>query len=178
MATAEALQGQGGKTIPWWLVLLEGIAAVIIGVLLLAEPRMTITVLIWIMGIYWFVSGIFSIISIFIDSSAWGWKLFIGILGILAGLVIMRHPLWSSFLVPAVAVIVLGIQGLIIGVVRLIQAFQGEGWGAGILGVLSIIFGIILLANPFIAGLTLPWVLGIFAVVGGILAIIMAFRLK
>jgi uncharacterized membrane protein HdeD (DUF308 family) len=104
--------------------------------------------------------------------------LFIGILGILAGLVIMRHPLWSSFLVPTVAVIVLGIQGLIMGVVRLIQAFQGEGWGAGILGVLSILFGIVLLANPFIAGLTLPWVLGIFGIVGGIFAIIAAFRLK
>ena len=178
MATAEAVQGQGGRTIPWWLVLLEGIAAVIIGILLLAEPRMTITVLVWIMGIYWFVAGIFSIISIFIDSSAWGWKLFIGILGILAGLVIMRHPLWSSLLVPTVAVIVLGIQGLIMGIVRLIQAFQGEGWGAGVLGVLSILFGIVLLANPIIAGLTLPWVLGIFGIVGGIFAIIAAFRLK
>ena len=178
MATAEAVQNGGGRTIPWWLVLLEGIAAVIIGILLLAEPRMTITVLIWILGIYWFVAGIFSIISIFIDSSAWGWKLFIGILGILAGLVIMRHPLWSSLLVPTVAVIVLGIQGLIMGVVRLIQAFQGEGWGAGILGVLSILFGIVLLMNPVIAGLTLPWVLGIFGIIGGIFAIITAFRLK
>lgn len=178
MATAEAFQGEGSRTIPWWLVLLEGIAAVIIGLLLLAEPRMTITILVWILGIYWFVAGIFSIIGIFIDGTAWGWKLFIGILGIIAGLVIMRHPLWSGFLVPTVAVFVLGIEGLIIGVVRLIQAFQGEGWGAGILGVLSIIFGIILLANPFIGGLALPLVLGIFGIAGGILAIIMAFRLK
>ena len=178
MTTAEAAQKTGGRTIPWWLVLLEGIAAVIIGLLLLAEPRMTITVLIWILGIYWFVAGIFSIIGIFIDSSAWGWKLFIGVLGIIAGLVIMRHPLWSSFLVPTVAVIVLGIEGLIIGVVRIIQAFQGEGWGAGILGVLSIIFGIILLGNVFLASLSLPLVLGIFAIVGGVFAIIAAFRLK
>lgn len=178
MTTAEAFQGEGSRTIPWWLVLLEGIAAVIIGILLLIEPRMTITVLVWILGIYWFIAGIFSIIGIFVDSTAWGWKLFIGILGIIAGLVIIRHPLWSSLLVPAVAVIVLGIEGLIIGVVRLIQAFQGEGWGAGILGVLSIIFGIILLGNAFLASLSLPFVLGIFAIVGGVFAIIAAFKLK
>ena len=90
----------------------------------------------------------------------------------------MRHPLWSSFLVPGVIVIVLGIEGLIIGVVRIIQAFKGEGWGAGILGVLSLFFGVILLANSFVASLALPWVLGIFGIVGGIIAIIAAFKLK
>ena len=152
------------NSVPWWLVLIEGIAAVIIGVLLLAEPRMTTAVLVQVLGIYWFIAGILSIIGIFVDSSAWGWKLIIGILGIIAGLLILQHPLWATILVPTTIIIVLGIQGLIIGVVNIIRAFQGAGWGTGILGALSIIFGIILLANAFVASFALPIVLGIFAI--------------
>ena len=166
------------KSVPWWLVLLEGIFAVIIGILLLSKPGMTTLVLVQVLGIYWFIAGILSIVSIFIDHSAWGWKLIIGILGIIAGLLIIRHPLWSTLLVPTTIIIVLGIEGLIIGGVNIVRAFRGGGWGVGILGALSVLFGIMLLANPRIAALTLPFVLGIFAIVGGILAVIMAFRMR
>lgn len=164
--------------IPWWVVLLQGIAALIIGFFLLVSPGLTTAILIQFLGIYWFVSGIFSIVAIFIDSSGWGWKLFSGILGIIAGIIIIQNPLWSTLLVPATIVIILGIQGIIMGIIGLIQAFQGAGWGAGILGALSIIFGLILMFNPIISAAILPFVLGIFGIIGGIMAIFAAFRLK
>jgi len=167
-----------GSAIPWWLVLLEAIAAIIIGALLLANPAKATFVLIQLLGISWFISGIFGIVSIFIDKTQWGWKLFSGILGIIAGILIIQHPLWSTLLVPATLVIILGIQGIIIGIVKLIQAFQGAGWGAGILGVLSIILGLFLLANLFYATLSLPFVVGIFAIIGGIFALVAAFQMK
>jgi uncharacterized membrane protein HdeD (DUF308 family) len=168
-----------GKMVPWWLVLLQGIAAVIIGLLLLTATAQTVTFLVVFLGFYWLISGIFGIVSIFVDSSQWGWKLFLGILGIVAGIIVLNHPLWAAILVPTTLVIVLGIQGIIIGVIGLIQAFQGAGWGVAVLGVLSIIFGLILLFNPMVAGvLALPIVLGIFGIVGGILAIIAAFQMK
>jgi len=178
-ATAtQAAPQPAGSAIPWWLVLLEAIAAIIIGALLLANPAQATFVLIQLLGIYWFISGIFGIVSIFIDSSQWGWKLFAGILGIIAGILIIQHPLWSTFVVPATLVIILGIQGIIIGIVKLIQAFQGAGWGAGVLGVLSIILGLFLLANLFWATLSLPFVVGIFAIIGGIFALVAAFQMK
>jgi len=167
-----------GASLPWWLVLLEGIAAVIIGGLLLISPAATTVVLIQFLGIYWLVSGIFSVVSIFIDSSMWGWKLFAGILGVIAGIIIIQNPLWSTFLVPTVLVIVLGIQGIVFGVIYLIMAFKGAGWGAGILGALSVILGGILIFRPFVAALALPWVVGIFALVFGVIAIFQAFKMK
>ena len=176
--TTATYEETDAKMVPWWLVLLEGIAAAIIGILLISNPRATMLVLVQVLGIYWFVAGIFKIISIFIDSSMWGWKLFAGILGIIARIIIIQHPLWSTLLVPTVAIIILGIDGIIIGIVGLVQAFKGGGWGVGILGALSIIFGLILVANPLIGTAALPWVLGIFGIVGGIFAIIMAFRLR
>ena len=164
--------------IPWWLVLIQGIAALIVGFFLLISPGMTTVVLVSFLGLYWFISGIFGIVSIFIDKTAWGWKLFSGILGIIAGIVILQHPLWSTVLVPTTLVLLLGFLGIIIGVTNLIQAFQGGGWGIGILGVLSILIGFFLAFNPLAGALALPLVLGVFGIVGGIAAIVMAFRLR
>jgi len=177
--TAQATQSTSGQsTVPWWLVLIEGIAAILIGFFLLISPATTTIVIVQFLGFYWLISGIFSIISIFIDHSMWGWKLFAGVLGIIAGILIIQHPLWSTLLVPATLVIVMGVFGLIIGVINLFQAFRGGGWGIGILGVLSIIFGLILLANPMLATLGLPLVLGIFGIVFGVIAIFGAFRAR
>jgi uncharacterized membrane protein HdeD (DUF308 family) len=163
---------------PWWLVLLEGIALLILGGLLLIKPGMTTVIFIQFMGIYWLIAGIFQIIGIFLDSSMWGWKLFAGILGIIAGIIVIQHPVWSPVVVASTLIIILGIQGIIYGGIGLYQAFKGAGWGAGILGALSILFGIYLLANIGQAALVLPWVVGILAIVGGIAAIVIAFRMK
>ncbi len=74
--------------------------------------------------------------------------------------------------------LILGIQGLIMGVISLLEAFQGGGWGPGIIGVLSIVFGVLILGNMAAATMVLPWVIGIFMIVGGIIAIVMSFRLR
>lgn len=162
---------------PWWLVLIEGIIMAIVGLLLLFSPARTTIVLVQLLGIFWLVSGILGLVSLFIDRSLWGWKLFAGILGILAGFSVIRNPLWSAILVPTVIVIYLGVQAIITGCINLYQAFSGGGWGIGILGVVNIILGIILLANPLIAAVALPFVLGIIALIGGIVAIVSAFRM-
>jgi uncharacterized membrane protein HdeD (DUF308 family) len=169
---------QDNKLTPWWLVLINGIAALILGILLITSTGSTVLILVQFLGIYWLVSGIFQIVGLFIDSTAWGWKLFAGILGILAGIVILNHPLISPLVVGGTIVIIMGVQGIIFGIVGLVAAFQGGGWGAGIMGVLSVIFGIVLLANPLLGAAALPWVLGIFGIVGGIAGIIAAFRMK
>ena len=175
---AQATMSSEEKLVPWWVVLIEGIAAIIIGILLLVNPRITTVVLIQFLGIYWFIVGIIDIVRIFMDSSMWGWKLFSGIIGILAGIAIINYPLWAAALVPTVLVWVFGFFGIIIGVIGLIQAFQGAGWGAGILGILSILFGLLLLFNAFVASLTLPFIFGILGIVGGVAALVMAFRMR
>ncbi|MGW8144341.1 MAG: HdeD family acid-resistance protein [Anaerolineales bacterium] len=175
---AEAAMTSEQRLVPWWVVLIEGIAAIILGILLLVNPGSTTVILIQVLGIYWFIVGIIDIVRIFIDSSMWGWKLFSGIIGILAGILIIQHPLWSTLLVPAVLVWVFGFFGIIIGIIGLIQAFQGAGWGAGILGVLSILFGLLLIFNAFVAALTLPFIFGILGIVGGLAALVMAFQMR
>jgi len=175
--TAEAVE-RGRADFPWWLVLIEGIALVILGILLVIKPGMASLIFVQFLGVYWLIAGIFRIISIFLDRSMWGWKLFAGILGILAGIFVLQYPVWSPVVILSTMVIILGIQGIIYGGIGLFQAFKGAGWGAGILGAVSIAFGIYLLANIGAATLALPWVMGILAIVGGVAAVVMAFRLK
>ncbi len=176
MTTATA--SQEGPTVPWWLVLLEGIALVILGLTLLITPGTAFLVLIQFLGIYWLVKGIFELVSMFIDHRQWGWKLFSGILGIIAGIVIIQNPLWATLLVPATLVWLLGFFGIIMGGISIFQAFKGAGWGVGILGVLSIIFGIYLLMHTAASTFALPWVVGIFALIGGAVAIWNSFKVR
>jgi uncharacterized membrane protein HdeD (DUF308 family) len=175
---AEDVKIEEPAVIPWWLILIEGIAALILGILLLAYPNATLTFMVVLLGVYWLISGIFKIVAIFVDSAMWGLKLVIGVLGILAGIIVLQYPFISSATVAWVFILIMGIDGIIIGILALIQAFQGGGWGPGILGALSILFGIAILANTMIGVVVLPYVLGFLSILGGILAIILAFRLK
>jgi uncharacterized membrane protein HdeD (DUF308 family) len=169
---------------PWWLSLIWGILAVVIGAVLLWSPAKTQAqawvLLVTMLGAYWLVSGILDIVSLFIDHTAWGWKLFTGIIGIIAGGYILMYPIAAAVALPRVFVLVLGIYGLMQGIVMLIMAFKGGGWSAGILGVIGIVFGVILLANYTVPGmgLSLIWAAAVFAVVGGIFAIVQAFRAR
>ncbi len=67
----------------WWLVLLEGIAVLILGILLITNTAITVTTLIIFLGVYWLIDGMFSLIQIFTKTSDlhWGWLLARGILG-------------------------------------------------------------------------------------------------
>ena len=166
------------KQFPWWLVLLSGILNIIIGILLLTNPLQTVTALVWVLGLYWFVHGIFILVGMFLDHSAWGWKLFMGILSIIAGIYVLRYPIASAAVIPAIIVLLLGIQGLIVGIIALVMAFKGGGWGAGILGALSILFGIVLILNwASLATIAIfIWIVAILAVGGGIVQIVRAFQ--
>jgi predicted flap endonuclease-1-like 5' DNA nuclease len=102
--------------------------------------------------------------------------LFAGILGIIAGILVIQHPLWSTAVAARSLIIVLGLFGILMGAVSVYQAFKGAGWGTGILGAVSVVLGLVLLGNAWEVSFALPWVLGILAIIGGIAAIFGAFR--
>ncbi|MDX1415231.1 MAG: DUF308 domain-containing protein [Candidatus Promineifilaceae bacterium] len=166
------------KSMPWWLILIEGISALIIGVLLFTSTVQTMTVLVVFLGLYWLIKGIFDLISMFVDHSMWGWKLIIGIIGILAGVVILRNPLMSTFAVPAIFTWVLGFYAILAGIIMLIQAFKGGGWGIGIMGVIGMLIGVFLLGNTLLGAQLVIYLSAAVLVVGGIAAIVFAFRAR
>ena len=175
--TATAVSETG---FPWWVVLVEGIFALIFGILLISAPGSTAVFLVTVLGFYWLIRGIFSIIEIFLPNTGthWGWLLFMGILGIIAGMAVLHHPLYATLFVGTFLIVFLAIDGLIMGIMGLIRAFTGAGWGPGILGILTIIIAILLFANINGALFWLPIVIGALLIVGGIVAIFFSFRLR
>jgi uncharacterized membrane protein HdeD (DUF308 family) len=170
------------KQRPWWLTLITGVMAVIIGAILLWAPAKTkvetYQLLVFFLGFFWLLEGIFDIVSIFMDHSMWGWKLFIGLVSIIAGGSILMYPVASALVLPKIFVLMLGIWGMMYGIILLVMAFKGGGWGAGILGVLGIIFGVALTINYASPGmgLAMVWTAAVFGVIGGIAMIFQAFR--
>ena len=165
---------------PWWIVLVEGIFALIFGIFLITAPGATSVFLVTVLGFYWLIRGIFSIIEIFIPNTGthWGWLLFMGILGIIAGMVVLRNSLYATIFIGTFVIVFLAVDGLIMGIMGLVRAFTGAGWGPGILGILTIIIAIFLFTNVFGAVLALPIILGALMIVGGIVAIFYSFRIR
>ena len=165
-------------TTPWWVVLLEGIIAIIAGLFLLYEPVTTTILLIQILGIFWLAGGIVSVIGALVFPENLWWKLLSGILSIIAGIVILTYPAYSSLIVLTLFVVFIGAWVIVTGAVRLAWALKGGGWGTGILGILTIILGLLLLTNSLAGVLVLPWIFGFFLIIGGIGSVIWGIRMR
>jgi uncharacterized membrane protein HdeD (DUF308 family) len=170
--------GGRAEALPWWLVLVEGIVLALLGLILLVAPGASLVFLVWLLGIYLLIAGIFRIIGIFSDSSYWGWKLAAGILCLIAGVAILSNPLWSTTLASTWLVILVGFLVMLQGAAGLIVAFQGGGWGMGALSVLGILLGLFLVINPLIGVATLTLILALFMLIGGVGAVVQAFRMR
>jgi uncharacterized membrane protein HdeD (DUF308 family) len=163
---------------PWWLVLIEGILLILIGIFLLVSPYQTVAAIVWVLGLYWLIRGIIDLVSLIWDRSFWGWKIFAGILGIVAGWIVLQHPLGSASVIGNVFIWMLGLIGIFIGISSLIRGFQGAGFGTIVLGGIEIVLGLLLLVNSSTFASWLPWVMAFFAILGGIGALIGAFQIR
>jgi uncharacterized membrane protein HdeD (DUF308 family) len=163
---------------PWWVVLLEGIFAIIVGLFLLYSPAATTIFLVQVLGIFWLAGGIISVLGAFVFSGNRLWKLISGILSIIAGIVILMYPLYSPLVVLTLFIIFIGVWAIITGITHLVWGFKGGGWGVGILGILSIILGLLLLTNSLAGIIVLPWIFGFFLILGGIGAVIGGLKMR
>ncbi len=163
----------------WWLFLLQGIAGILLGLMLISAPGTTLVALVTFLGFYWLFTGILSLVQIFVDrSTPWIWSLLSGVLGIAAGMIVLRHPMLAALTVPTIIVIVLGIEALIMGAVNIIAGVKGGGIASFLFGIVNILLGILLLGSPMTAALAVPLVFGIILLVQGVALAIWAFRVR
>jgi uncharacterized membrane protein HdeD (DUF308 family) len=162
----------------WWVLLLRGILLIIIGLLAFVSPLVWVTFV----GIYMLFDGFAMLLTGFSDQPAgqsrWPF-LIIGILGLLAGLIVLWNPVISGIsltIVIAAWAVVTGIL-TIIAAIRVREEIDNEWWLI-LSGVLAIIFGILVFQNVLAGFLTIAWVFGVFAIVVGIFSIALAFRVR
>lgn len=163
----------------WWVFLLQGIAGILLGIMLLTAPAATLVTLVTFLGFYWIVSGVLSLVQMFVDRSVpWIWSLLIGLVSVAAGVLVVRHPLVAALTVPTLIVLVFGIEGVVIGILELIGGFSGGGAGSFIRGIFNLLIGILLLSAPMAAALAVPLVFGILLIVQGGALVGLAFRVR
>lgn len=166
----------------WWIFLLRGIFALVLGLLAIVWPGATFTTLVVFFGAYLFIAGTFAVIGAIAarrTSENWGVFLLSGIVGIILGILTIINPFATgAALIYLVAfwAVVAGLFEIIIAI-RLRKVITGEGWYiAG--GLLTIFFGILLLSNPVAAAVTLTWIFGFYAIITGVMLISLSFRLR
>lgn len=168
------------RPLPWWYVLLEGLVSFIIGVMLMRTPAHTLHLIVRVLGYYWIAVGLLSLIII---PTKWGEGhraslATRGVLGLVAGLLALfldqlGVEFWTTALILGV-----GFVGVIIGIVGLIQAMKGGGWGAAIMGVLGILFGLAVWGGATGLISNIFWILGLLTAFGGVLSMLLALRLR
>ena len=163
----------------WWLFLLQGIAGILLGLMLITAPGTTLIAIVTFLGFYWLITGVLSLVQMFVDRSIpWIWSLLSGLLGVAAGIIVLRHPLLAAVTVPTIIVIVLGVEALIMGFVNLMAGFKGGGVASFLFGIVNILIGLLLLSSPATTALAVPFVFGVILLVQGVTLIFWAFRIR
>lgn len=164
----------------WWLLLVAGLIAVGAGVAVIVWPKVTLGVIAVIFGVYLLISGLIELVAGIAeddaDSSVRVLAALLGVLSLIAGVIVLRHP-GQSLIVVAM---VLGIYLIIAGVLTVYRAVQlPERRGLAIaIGILDVIVGIIVVAWPDISLKTLVYFVGIVLIIRGIAAIWFSFQVK
>src|SRR4249919_593783 len=129
--TTVAVQPQPQASGIWWLFLLQGIAGILLGLMLLAAPGQTLVALVHFLGFYWLITGVLALVRVFTDRAVpWIWSLLVGVVGVASGILVLKHPLLAAVTAPTVLVRILGVDGLIMGVLDIIGSFTGGGIGS------------------------------------------------
>jgi uncharacterized membrane protein HdeD (DUF308 family) len=166
----------------WLAVLTVAVLTVAVGVLLLAWPKATLTVVAILLGAGLVISGLFRLVEGFTARDAGGGMraayVLIGLLAILVGLYCLRHHDVTIFLLA----LLVGAFWIVHGVTDLaVAAMSGPPPGRGlraVAGLIGVAAGIIVLFWPGISLVVLLTVLGIWLVFYGVLLAALAFRLR
>lgn len=157
-----------------------GIAALILGILLLVWPIHTLAVFAIFLGIYFLISGVVRLgIGIFSRGVGGGIRtlnIIFGILLVILGILMLRNIASATTVLLIFVVAMVGIGWIIEGVLALVESNRASsrGWAIA-LGILSIIAGIVLLALPLTSALVLIIVGAIALIILGIVGIVRAF---
>jgi uncharacterized membrane protein HdeD (DUF308 family) len=107
----------------WWVLLLEGIAGIIFGILAFTWPGETALILLYLVAIWALVTGLVEISSAFVIPGSAGQRWGLGLAGLLSlifGLILIVHP--GAGLLTVLWLV--GIYAIVFGVSLIIYAFQ------------------------------------------------------
>ncbi|GHE82525.1 membrane protein [Streptomyces spiralis] len=165
----------------WQAVLVTGVAALILGILVLLWPGASLVAAGVLFGVYLVVSGVLQLVSAFGTHRTTSLRVLAfasGALSILLGLFCFRGAMQSILLLA----LWIGIGWLIRGITQTIAAIHdrtapARGWQI-FLGIVTFVAGIVLIDSPLESVAVLTLVGGWWLVVVGVMEIVTAFRVR
>ncbi|HET6659596.1 MAG TPA: DUF308 domain-containing protein [Rubrobacter sp.] len=170
------------SALAWGALAIGGIFAIIIGLVAIIWPSVTFTVLVVLLGVYAFVSGLFTVLVGAVWPPGWGlrWPMVLqGVLGIVVGVLVFLGPETAARVLIYVVAAWAIISGLlqIATAVRLRRVIPDE-WTLIVGGAASAVFGVLLAIWPKEGLIALVWIFGVFAVVFGVAQLVLANRIR
>jgi uncharacterized membrane protein HdeD (DUF308 family) len=159
------------------LSIITGLLMIVLGGLFLAQPGLSLATIIWLVGIFAIVYGVFIAVSgIAGRQESRGWAIAVGVLAVIMGIVVLAWPAATSLAV----LYIIAFWAIITGVADIAGAFMKGHTGGQrvwllIVGLLGIVVGVVFLVNPGSGILALLWLAGIYLVALGLLRIITGF---
>lgn len=158
-----------------WLPAVVGVLSILIGTAALVWPGPTLLVVGVLFGAQLTLWGMWRLMAGIVGGETTGLRVLdviLGLIGVLAGLVLIVRPDASV----ATVALVLGFWWCMLGVTRIVCAIVPEGrWWNLIWGVVSLVAGIVILSSPEIALATLVLIVGIGLILQGCLELLLAF---
>jgi uncharacterized membrane protein HdeD (DUF308 family) len=150
-----------------WVFVIVGLLCMVAGVIVLDDPKNSLATIAVVTGILLVIDGIVEVLaSLLLDTGRRALNVLIGVVGLVVGVILIRHPITS---VVAVAMLV-GLWLIVAGSVRLTWAFderRGRGWRL-LVALVEIIAGIVIVSSPGIGVTTLALFIGIGLILRGI----------
>jgi uncharacterized membrane protein HdeD (DUF308 family) len=97
-----------------------GVLSIIVGFALLRSPFQSVEVFIFVLGIFWLVQGVMTFVAAFAQKQGRNWRIISGLLGIIAGIIILTYPISSAVTLALIG----GIWLIILGITQIIAGFQ------------------------------------------------------
>lgn len=167
----------------WWISPIIGIIAIILGVLCLANPLTTLSMLAILFVAGFLASGIIEIIFAISNReviNGWGWTLASGIISVLFGLILLTMPIETI----TVLLFFVGFWAMFqsiwaIGSSIELQKSGVKGWGWILaFGIIGLIFSFILITNPLFAAGFIIYLFAFILLTYGFVRIFYGFKLR
>ncbi len=167
----------------WWLNLIRGIVALIVGILILGWPSVGGRLFVNFLAIFWLVSGLMSLqwgLSMHQRKGLW---LVAGIVGTVVGAALLLRYWYQRYLDPGQAVRILGALALFVGLINIFGGFRTpemtheQAIGRVILGVFEVGLGVLLIIIDALGPVS-KLLAGGWAFIGGILLILQALQMR
>ena len=163
----------------WSVAVFVGVLTIALGVIVMVWPSQTLAVLAILLGLQLLIFGLYRLIHSFSsDVRSPGLLAFAGILGMVAGVIVLRHPFETVVVLATLLGVVWVIGGAIELMVAIVDGSQDHRWIMVFSALLSIAAGVIVLAWPAPTLTVIAWISGLYLVLSGLLICDLGWKLK